>query len=67
MREIAIIGCGFVADLYMRSFATFPKLRIAGVFDLDPDRLTAFCGHWILPAFETREALFAAFRARPES
>ena len=60
MRDVALIGCGFVADLYMRSFATFPGIRIAGACDLDPGRLAAFCGHWKLRAYATREDLFAA-------
>ena len=60
MRDVAIIGCGFVADLYMRSFATFPDVRIAGAHDSDPERLAAFCRHWDLAAYTTAEDLFAA-------
>ena len=48
--KICIIGTGFVADLYMRSLLTFPHISIALAFDIDSDRLTAFCTHWRVPA-----------------
>jgi len=60
MTQIALIGGGFVADLYMRSFALYPDLRIAGVHDRDPARLAAFCAHWHLPAYDSLPALLAA-------
>jgi predicted dehydrogenase len=59
MTSLAIIGCGFVADLYMRSFASFPAQAIAGVFDTDSARLQQFCAHWGLEAFATQERLLA--------
>ncbi len=46
MKTVALIGCGFVADLYMRSFALYPEVKIAGVFDRDKARQAAFCSHW---------------------
>jgi predicted dehydrogenase len=60
MRQVALIGAGFVADLYMRSFMLHPETRIIGVHDRDPTRLAAFTAHWDLPGFDSREALFAA-------
>ena len=57
--RVALIGCGFVADLYMRSFAEHPDVRIVAVHDRDRARLAAFCAHWSLPACETLEAVFA--------
>ncbi|MGB7319416.1 MAG: Gfo/Idh/MocA family oxidoreductase [Planktotalea sp.] len=57
MTNIAIIGCGFVADLYMRSFASFPNQRISGVFDTDPARLAQFCDYWKLDAAQSQHAL----------
>lgn len=60
MKPVALIGCGFVADLYMRSFALYPELRVAGVFDRDAKRLAAFCAHWGVRGFDSRETLFGA-------
>ena len=46
MERVSIIGCGFVADLYMRSLATFPHVQVDRVYDRDANRLTQFCTHW---------------------
>ncbi|MEM9355431.1 MAG: Gfo/Idh/MocA family oxidoreductase [Pseudomonadota bacterium] len=53
MKEIAIIGCGFVADLYMKSLEAFPEVRVAAAYDRDPQRLQAFCSHWNVPPHST--------------
>mgnify|MGYP000179513679 CR=1 FL=1 len=57
--RVALIGCGFVADLYMRSFAKHPEVQIVAVYDRNSNRLAAFSAHWSLPACDTLEALFA--------
>ena len=44
--RIAIVGTGFVADLYMRSLATFPHLKVVKAYDIDQTRLAKFCEHW---------------------
>ncbi len=59
MSRFAIIGCGFVADLYMASFETMPAAEIVGVYDHDAARLKVFCTHWGLEAAASRDALFA--------
>ena len=43
---IAFIGTGFVADYYMTTLTNHPQLRLAGVWDIDPDRLKQFCNYW---------------------
>ena len=48
--RIAIVGAGYVADLYMPSLRSFPELAVSGVWDVDAGRLAAFAGHWQLPA-----------------
>lgn len=60
MGVITLIGCGFVADLYMRSLETFPDLRVAAVWDHDAERLKRFCDHWNLPPVGSMNALLAA-------
>lgn len=47
---IAIIGTGFVADLYAASLRTFPQIAILGAWDSDPAALARFCAHWGVPA-----------------
>jgi len=59
MTSVSIIGCGFVADLYMRSLAAFPDLVINVVYDRDAARLAAFSSYWNLDA----QTDFAGFLA----
>lgn len=47
---VCLLGCGFVADLYMRSLKVTPGLHIAGVWDRDTRRLQHFCNTWGVPA-----------------
>lgn len=63
MTQFAIIGCGFVADLYMRSFAAFPAARLFGVHDRDADRLSAFARHWSLDPYSDLDGLLRALPA----
>ncbi|SHH54208.1 Gfo/Idh/MocA family protein [Cognatishimia maritima] len=59
MTSLAIIGCGFVADLYMRSLATFPHVQVSVVYDRDPARLKAFCDFWAVKAAGSMDDLLA--------
>jgi predicted dehydrogenase len=43
---VSLIGCGFVADLYMRSLQAMDGITVAGVYDQNPERLRQFCTHW---------------------
>ena len=40
--NIAIVGCGFVADYYLATLPGHPTLSLIGVTDRDPDRATRF-------------------------
>ncbi|MHA7872881.1 MAG: Gfo/Idh/MocA family protein, partial [Hyphococcus sp.] len=57
--KVAIVGTGFVADLYMRSLKTFPGIDVAGAFDIDAARLQAFCAYWTVPTAESLDSLLA--------
>ncbi len=46
MNGVVLIGCGFVADLYARSLASFPHVQVLGAHDRDRTRMSAFCAHW---------------------
>lgn len=63
MTQIALVGGGFVADLYMRSFALYPGLHIAGIHDRDATRLHAFARHWHLDAFDSLAGLLDSLPA----
>src|ERR1700693_1887435 len=38
----AVIGCGYIADLYMQAFRGLPG-QVEAVCDIKPDRLATFC------------------------
>lgn len=55
--SIALVGCGFVADYYMATLGSYPWIRVAGVFDIDADRLETFCAYYKLNRYESFDAL----------
>ena len=55
--RIAIIGCGFVADLYMETLRSHPDLELLGAWDRDPVRHALFCRHHDVTAYPSFEAL----------
>src|SRR6056297_3694856 len=57
--RVALVGCGFVADLYMRSFALHPEVTVVAVHDRDAARQAAFAGHWGLRSEDSLAALLA--------
>ena len=56
---IALLGCGFVADLYLRSLQAMQGIAVHAVHDRDAARLSRFCGHWQLRAEPDLEAFIA--------
>ncbi len=57
--RVSLLGCGFVADLYMRSLQVMPGIEVAGVYDSDTARLAQFCAYWKLQAKPDLAALLA--------
>lgn len=58
--RIAIVGTGYVADLYMASLRGFPGLAVVAAFDTDGARLAAFARHWAVPMASDMPGLIAA-------
>lgn len=58
-RHVALIGTGFVADLYMGSRAAFPDIGVRAAWDRDLDRLAAFCAHHGVTAATSLDDLLA--------
>jgi predicted dehydrogenase len=54
---VAIVGCGFVADLYMTTLRLHPRLELVGVFDRDRGRAQRFAGHHRTRAYESLEQI----------
>ena len=57
--NIAIVGCGYVADMYMQTLPGLDGLTLLGAFDRDPARLAAFTAFHKVPAFASLDALLA--------
>ncbi len=65
--NIAIVGCGYVADMYMQTLPGLDGLTLLGAFDRDPARLAAFTAFHHVPAFASLDALLADARASTSS
>lgn len=57
MTQFAFVGTGFVADYYMTTLTNHPDLKLAGVFDIDKDRLKQFCDFYNVTAYADLEAV----------
>jgi len=55
--NIAIIGCGYVAEFYGATLVNHPHLRLVGAFDTNADHLRAFTSRWACRAFASQAEL----------
>ena len=55
--RIAIVGCGFVADYYMKTLAGHPQLELVGAMDKDETRASRFSSFHGVPTYPTLDAL----------
>lgn len=55
--RIAIVGCGFVADYYLKTLPHHPQLEIVGVMDRNQDRTSQFAAYHSVPAYRSLEEL----------
>jgi hypothetical protein len=56
--KVAIVGCGYVFDHYMATWAKHPSLIITGVADRDPDRIRAVTEYYGLRRIAARQAWY---------
>lgn len=54
---IAFVGCGYVADFYMRTLAGHANLSLVGAFDHDPARASRFSAHHGVEAYRSLDQL----------
>jgi predicted dehydrogenase len=55
--NIAIVGCGFVADYYLATLPGHPELKLIGVTDHDPDRAARFAAFHAVSRYDSLEDL----------
>ena len=44
--NMAIIGCGYVAEFYGKTLGNYPNLKLIGAYDNNENNLQAFCRRW---------------------
>lgn len=57
--QIALIGCGYVADLYMNTLPHHPDLHITGVYDRQLKRAQQFSSYYGVGLYESLDAVLA--------
>ncbi|MBV9653042.1 MAG: Gfo/Idh/MocA family oxidoreductase [Acetobacteraceae bacterium] len=57
--RVAVIGCGYVADYYIRNMAGHPDFEVAGVYDRNETRRDRFAQYFSLPAYPSLDAALA--------
>lgn len=57
--QIAIVGCGFVADFYMTTLPNYPHIKVKGILDRDKARQARFASHYSLSEYDSMEQLLA--------
>jgi predicted dehydrogenase len=58
--DVAIIGCGFVADYYMANLLGHPGLRVVAAMDIVPAHADRFGAFWKIPVHHDLPSLMSA-------
>lgn len=57
--NIAIVGCGFVFDIYMRTILAHPEINVKGVYDLNEERTRCVHQYYGFSVYNTYDELLA--------
>jgi predicted dehydrogenase len=57
--NIALVGCGFVADYYLSTLLFYPELKVVGITDLDAARAELLSKHYGVAIYATLSDLLA--------
>jgi predicted dehydrogenase len=57
--QIAIVGCGYVADFYLKTLSCHPELELVGVMDIDESRASHFASYHSIPMYNSFEELLS--------
>lgn len=57
--RIALVGCGYVADFYVKTLANHPELQLVGVFDREHERMQRFARFHRVATFSSLADLIA--------
>src|SRR5215470_6393792 len=51
--NIAVVGCGFVAESYGKTLGNYPELKVLGAYDTNDGNLRSFCDRWSVQTYRT--------------
>jgi predicted dehydrogenase len=51
--NIAIVGCGYVAEFYGKTLDNYPELKLVGAYDNNPENLASFSRRWGARSYTT--------------
>jgi predicted dehydrogenase len=57
--NIAMVGTGYVAEMYGRTLAHHPELNLVGAYDTNPSNLAAFCRRWPVRSYASFDEMLA--------
>lgn len=57
--NLAIIGCGYVAEFYGKTLSNYPELKLVGAFDRNEANLKSFCYRWPVHTYGSFDQLLA--------
>src|SRR5262245_34742322 len=55
--NMAIVGTGYVADMYATTLGHHPELNLVGAYDRSPSNLAAFCRRWPVRSYASLEEM----------
>ena len=55
--NVAIVGCGYVAESYCRTLSNYPELKLVGAYDHNSRNLRSLCDLWPMRGYESFEQL----------
>ena len=55
--KIAVVGCGYVADFYLKTLANYPELELVGAYDRNVGNLESFSQRWSIKKYISLEQL----------
>jgi len=55
--RIAFVGCGYVADFYIKTLSYHPEVELVGVYDHNPQRLANFSNFYSVDTYQSFDSL----------
>jgi predicted dehydrogenase len=50
--NVAVVGCGYVAEFYAKTLGNYPELELIGAYDVNGQNLQTFCHRWSVRRYD---------------